>query len=139
MNPRLAKSVSLSKWPTLWLMLAGMLLLLASAAAKAENYNDGFIAAEKGDYKSALQYWGPLADQGNAAAQFNVGTLYHGGLGVNLDEAKAIEWYKKSAKNGYHKAQEYLSAGYREGWFGLPKDKAKADYWDQQLDNQSQK
>jgi len=134
MNSRFAKSVLLTKSPTAWLMLLGMLLLLASAVVKAETYNDGFIAAEKGDYQSALQYWGPLAEKGNAAAQFNIGMLYHGGLGVDLNEAKAIEWYKKSAKNGYPKAQEYLSAGYREGWFGLPKDKAKADYWENQLE-----
>jgi len=139
MKSRFAYSIALTKTPTAWLILLGMLLLLASAAVKAANYNDGFIAAEKGDYKSAVQYWGPLAEKGNAAAQFNLGMLYHGGLGVDLNEKKAIEWYKKSAKNGYYKAQEYLSAGYREGWFGLPKDKAKAEYWDNQLENSSSK
>jgi TPR repeat protein len=60
--------------------------------------------------------------------------LYHSGLGVDLDEAKAVSWYKKSASNGYYKAQEYLAVGYREGWFGLPKDSKKASYWEKQLE-----
>lgn len=111
-----------------------LLSIMFAFNAHAKSYNDGFIAAEKGDYQSAMQQWGPLAEQGHAIAQFNLGMLYHSGSGVDLNEAKAVEWYKKSAKNGYYKAQEYLSVGYREGWFGLPKDKAKADYWEKQLE-----
>ena len=52
-----------------------------------------------------------------------------------LDEAEAISWYKKSAENGYLKAQEYLAAGYLEGWFGLPKDAKKAAYWINKIEN----
>jgi len=101
---------------------------------QAKDYNDGFLAAESGDFKTAVQQWGPLAEQGHAIAQFNLALLYHSGLGVDLDEAKAVSWYKKSAKNGYYKAQEYLAVGYREGWFGLPKDSKQASYWEKQLE-----
>ena len=103
-------------------------------SAQAKDYNDGFLAAENGDFKSAVQQWGPLAEQGHAIAQFNLALLYHSGLGVDLDEARAVSWYKKSAKNGYYKAQEYLAVGYREGWFGLPKDSKQASYWEKQLE-----
>lgn len=102
--------------------------------AQARDYNEGFLAAEDGDFKSAMQQWGPLAEQGHAIAQFNLALLYHSGLGVDLDEARAVSWYKKSAKNGYYKAQEYLAVGYREGWFGLPKDGKQASYWEKQLE-----
>jgi TPR repeat protein len=102
--------------------------------AEARNYNEGFLAAESGDFNAAVQQWGPLADQGHPIAQFNMALLYHSGLGVDLNEAAALEWYKKSAKNGYYKAQEYMAVGYREGWFGLPKDNKQADYWEKQLE-----
>ena len=103
-------------------------------AAQAKDYNDGFLAAEGGDFKSAVDQWRPLAEQGHAIAQFNLALLYHSGLGVDLNEATAVNWYKKSANNGYYKAQEYLAVGYREGWFGLPKDLKQADFWEQRLE-----
>ena len=113
---------------------AAMLFSVITFNVQAKDYNDGFLAAEGGDFNSAVQQWGPLAEQGHAIAQFNLALLYHSGLGVDLDEAKAVSWYKKSASNGYYKAQEYLAVGYREGWFGLPKDSKKASYWEKQLE-----
>ncbi|HHI94435.1 MAG TPA: sel1 repeat family protein [Gammaproteobacteria bacterium] len=98
-------------------------------------YNAGLLASEAGDYAAAVVAWQPLASEGDAAAQFNLALMYHRGLGVATDEQKAVQWYKKSAANGYVKAQEFLAAAYREGWFGLEKDPQKAKYWDQQLEN----
>ncbi len=98
-------------------------------------YNTGLLASEAGDYKSAVVAWQPLANQGDGAAQFNLALMYHRGLGVALDEKKAVHLYQKSASNGYVKAQEFLAAAYREGWFGLKKDLQKAEYWSQQLEN----
>jgi len=110
-------------------------LLLSGFSVHARDLNAGLTAAQNGDYKMAVHHWEDLAKQGNAIAQFNMALLYHAGLGVEFNEAKAVELYIKSAKSGYHKAQEYLVVGYREGWFGLPKDSRKADYWEQQLEN----
>jgi TPR repeat protein len=101
-----------------------------ASAGFANSYNDGFIAAESGDYKTAFQEWAPLARQGNALAQFNLALLYHSGAGgVEANEQKAVSWYRKSAENGYYYAQEYMAVGYQEGWFGLQKDSKKAAYW----------
>lgn len=111
-----------------------LLLLGVSSAAFANNYNDGFLAAESGDYQTAVQKWEPLAKQGNPLAQFNLALMYHSGLGVKPDEMKALSWYHKAADNGYYIAQEYLAIGYQEGWFGLPKDSKQASYWLQRLD-----
>ena len=110
------------------------LFLGAASTVLANSYNKGFVAAEAGQYKTALQQWGPLAEKGHPIAQFNVALLYHSGSGVNRNEQKAVEWYIKSADNGYYKAQEYLVAGYSEGWFGLPRDDKKAAYWQKRLD-----
>jgi len=99
------------------------------------NYNAGLLASEAGDYGVAIGKWQPLAKQGDGAAQFNLALMYHRGLGVALDEKKAVHLYQKSATNGYGKAQEFLAAAYREGWFGLEKNSQKAKYWGQQLEN----
>ncbi len=98
-------------------------------------YNEGLLASESGDYATAVMAWQPLASQGDAAAQFNLALMYHRGLGVAADEQKAVQWYQKSASNGYARAQEFLAAAYREGWFGLEKNPQKAEYWGQQLEN----
>jgi TPR repeat protein len=115
-------------------MSIGVVLFSISLSVSASNYNEGFIAAESGNYQSAMKTWGPLAEQGHAVAQFNLALLYHSGSGISLDEKKAVEWYRKSAQNGYYKAQEYMAVGYREGWFGLPKDSEKAEYWEKKLE-----
>jgi len=81
-------------------------------------YNEGLLASESGDYTTAAMQWQPLAAKGDAAAQFNLALMYHRGLGVTMDEVAAVSWYHKSAENGYSKAQEFLAAAYREGWFG---------------------
>jgi TPR repeat protein len=107
--------------------------VIALSPVQAQDYNKGLLAAEAGDYTTAVQTWGPLASEGNSAAQFNIALMYHSGLGVPADEAKAVEWYRRSAENGYTKAQEFLAAAYREGWFGLPQDSQKAAYWDKRL------
>ena len=110
--------------------------VFTSLSVQANSYNKGLLAAESGDYKSAMKSWGPAAEKGDAAAQFNLATLYHSGLGLPQSEVEAVKWYIKSAENGYSIAQEYLAAAYREGWFGLSKDVKKAEYWENKLAKQ---
>lgn len=118
---------------TLFFTLSASMVL---TPAHSQDYNDGLLAAEMGDYDTAVGKWQPLAKQGDAMAQFNLALLYHRGLGVPIDEAKAVAWYQKSAENGYSKAQEFLAVAYQEGWFGLPRDSLKAEYWTQRLRQQ---
>ena len=42
----------------------------------------GLDAAQKGDFATALKEWKPLAEQGNARAQNNLGLMYVKGQGV---------------------------------------------------------
>jgi len=95
---------------------------------------DGVDAAIDGNYRSAYLNWINLAKRGDARAQFNLALLYHGGLYVKFNEDQALFWYRQAAENGIREAQEYLTVGYREGWFGLPVDKEKAEYWQHRLD-----
>ncbi len=110
-------------------LVIALIVTVALSMAQAHDYNDGLQAARTGDYNTAVMKWQPLAAQGDAMAQFNMALMYHRGLGVGIDETRAVAWYKKSANNGYIKAQEFLAAAYQEGWFGLPQDQQKANYW----------
>ncbi len=105
----------------------------AGITAQADSYTDAFVAAETGNYDRALTLFTPLAEEGNAQAQFNLALMYHGGLGVKRSEKEAVEWYERAASNGSKEAQEFLAVGYQEGWFGLPRDSKQANYWFQRL------
>ena len=68
--------------------LAPILLILAvllGGAGKAwsADLRKGLNAAKRGDYETALREWRPLAEQGNAVAQTNIGRLYRNGWGVS--------------------------------------------------------
>ncbi len=111
-------------------------LAVASGPLMAQEFNDGIFAAEVGDYKTAVAKWEPLAENGDADAQFNMALIYHKGLGVDPDEALAVGWYHRAANSGNPHAQEYLSVAYNEGWFGLPRNPELAHYWENRLKQQ---
>ncbi len=112
----------------------GILLgAVAVTTVQADSYTDAFAAAERGNYDQALNLFIPLAEQGNAQAQFNLALMYHGGLGVKRSEQQAVVWYQRAATNGSKEAQEFLAVGYQEGWFGLPRDNQQASYWFERL------
>jgi TPR repeat protein len=46
----------------------------------------------KQDYREAVQWYRKAADHGDAAAQFNLGTLYANGRGVAVDYVEAYHW-----------------------------------------------
>lgn len=101
--------------------IIGALLVLFSSAASAGPFEEGLAAYARGDYQSALRIWEPLAQQGDAAAQFNVGLLYSSGQGVPEDSGAAAHWYRLAADQGYAKAQLNLADLYADGR-GVPQD-----------------
>lgn len=64
-------------------------------------FNIALESYNSGDYKTAYEIWKDLADKGDASAQFKMGYLYRNGRGIEINKAKAIEWYRKSACQGY--------------------------------------
>ena len=89
---------------------------------------EGLNAASKGDYATALREWRPLAEQGDADAQFNLGQMYRMGQGVAQDDAEAMKWYRKAAEQGHAKAQSNLGFMYDKGQ-GVAQDDAEAVKW----------
>jgi len=83
------------------LMLIVVLLVSGAAVpAVAGPLEDGLEAYEKGDYATALRLWRPLAEQGNADAQSNLGTMYYKGQGLTQDYVQAHMWWNLSAAQG---------------------------------------
>jgi TPR repeat protein len=50
-----------------------------------------------GSYATALQHLRPLADQGDARAQFILGAMYAEGQGVPQNFADPVKWYRLAA------------------------------------------
>jgi uncharacterized protein len=112
-------------------LLRLILTLVFSAAAVpagAEPFKDAMAAYQKGDYGTAARLWRPLAEQGFANAQNNLGVLYAKGEGVPQDYAAAMSWYRKAAEQGSAYAQDSIGLMYTNGE-GVPKDYAAAVSW----------
>jgi len=61
------------------------------------------------DYAEAMRWYRKAADQGNAGAQNNIGTLYDNGQGVRQDLPQARAWMQKAAASGYESAKKWLA------------------------------
>jgi hypothetical protein len=48
----------------------------------SQDFQKGLTAYKSGDYATALREWTPLAKQGDAFAQYNLGVMYGNGQGV---------------------------------------------------------
>jgi TPR repeat protein len=55
---------------------------------------------EKSDYATALRLMSPLAENGNSLAQYFLGLMYNGGLGVPQDYVVAHMWFNLAAARG---------------------------------------
>jgi cell division septation protein DedD len=90
-------------WRTLAIGLSVMAAMPALADVKA-----GVDAWQQGDYAKAISEWRPLADAGDADAQFNLGQAYKLGRGVQPDLRAATDWYRKAAAQGHQRAEDNL-------------------------------
>jgi ATP-dependent protease ClpP protease subunit len=103
-------------------------ILVVATQAWAGPFENGIKAYDEGKFETALSFWLPLAEQGLAAAQFNLGILYEKGQGVTQDFAESARWYLKAAERGDPDAQFKVAALYENG-NGLPLDPEKARQW----------
>ena len=59
-------------------------------------------------YEDAVVWFRKAAEQGNPAAQFNLGVAYAGGTGVPQSSEEARKWFQKAADQGFAPAKEIL-------------------------------
>jgi TPR repeat protein len=99
-----------------------------NSASNNVNLNNGLKAIDRGDHQTALKLWVPLARQGDATAQHNLGVIYENGEDVRQDYTEALKWYRKAAESGYAPSQINLGNMYADGK-GVEKDNQKARKW----------
>jgi uncharacterized protein len=81
--------------------IAAMLLLFSFALPVAAGpLEDATIAFNRRDYATALRLTRPLAEQGDATAQYNLGVFYDNGLAVPQDHVRALMWFNLAAAQG---------------------------------------
>ena len=100
----------------------------AWADTLVQQYEQGLTAYKQSDYQTAFKLWLPLAEQGDATAQFNLGVMYNKGQGVKQDDVEAVKWYRKAAKQGEASAQFNLGSMYADGR-GVKQDYVEAVKW----------
>ena len=72
----------------------------------------------------AVKYLTRAAENGQAVAQYRLGTLYERGQGVAADPAKASHWYELAAAQGNRKAMHNLAV-----FYASKKDMTNAARW----------
>ena len=95
--------------------------LLLGVPSYSADFNKGLTAAQSGDFATALKEWKPLAEEGNAAAQNNLGLMYDNGWGVPQDYKESVYWYRLAVEQGYEVAQYNLGLMYEKGKGVVPK------------------
>lgn len=110
------------------LLAGGVFALSLFGVAAAGPLEDGVAAYESKDYATAFRLFQPLAEQGDAVAQYQLGNMYVFGRGVHADSGQAAVWFRKAAEQGNPKAQYSLGFLYDNG-MGVTQDYAQAFAW----------
>src|SRR3954466_8335467 len=82
--------------------------VLVAAPVSAQSVKAGIDAWQKADYAAAVAIWRPIAERGDADAQFNLGQAYRLGRGVPIDLGAAQLWFERAASKGHVDAQTTL-------------------------------
>lgn len=109
-------------------LVTSILVVTGCTTAPDDNIKGGLNAFDRGEYETALKLWLPLAKQGNAVAQHNLGVIYENGKGVPLDYSEAFQWYLKAAESDYAPSQINLGRMYDSGT-GVGLDHRVARRW----------
>lgn len=108
-------------------LLALSLLLLGRAAAMADTPS-GLVYMKQGLYLRALMEFEDPAKAGDPVAEANLGAIYHYGLGISANFAKAAQYYHAAALQGNLDAQLGLGVLYTMGK-GVPPSFVIARMW----------
>lgn len=97
------------------LTLAALLATTLSSYSTAGQLEDGDGLFKQKNFAGALSLWRPLANQGNAEAQYRIGDIYFSGMSVAQDYNEAAKWYMNAARQGNSPAISALNLMYSEG------------------------
>ena len=114
------------------IFIVAFALVSSSCAANLDHEQSlqkGMSAYERGDFTEALKEWQTLAEEGNAAAQANLGSLYISGKGVPADDLEAAKWFTKAAFQSSVIAQLSLGYMHEKGLVGGTPNHSEATRW----------
>ena len=78
------------------LLILPVLLLLVGNPASSADFQKGLDAYGRGGCAGTFREWRPLANQGDAAAQVNLGIMHRFGTCVVEDDVEAVKWPRLS-------------------------------------------
>ena len=96
-------------------ILLFLVLILSAASIAYADINEAYSALEKENYTQAFSIFKQYAEQGDAEAQYALGTLYYEGKGINQDIQQSVNWMQKAAEQGLADAQLALGDLYFNG------------------------
>ncbi|MEM7071452.1 MAG: tetratricopeptide repeat protein, partial [Pseudomonadota bacterium] len=96
--------------------------------AQPLRFEDGIIASERGDFKTAFDIWSALGEKGDVRAQYNLGVMYSKGEGVERDDLKSYDWHLRAARKNFALSQYVLAIIYQQG-LGVKADIQKSVKW----------
>ena len=106
----------------------GVLFWIGFVVPVSAGYDEGRSAYARNDYVTAFHEWLAVGLNGHDEAQYSLGVLYSGGLGVPQDHVQAANWFRMAADRDLPAAQMKLGELYQEGK-GVPKDSQEAYFW----------
>ena len=98
--------------------------------AALADFDAGYDAYLRGHWPRAVDAFTPLADRGDAHAQFYLGVMRNeGGHGIAEDKTAALAWLRRAAEQGHMGAQYELYLYYSAGSEADEDALAKRLYW----------
>jgi TPR repeat protein len=80
----------------------------------------------EGNFAEAYCIMKPLADDGDAEAQYNIGWMYFNGYGLAINDNLALKWWQQASDQGYVDATFSMAMLYSLGEGQVKKDMGRA-------------
>ncbi|BBM03561.1 hypothetical protein [Microbulbifer sp. GL-2] len=108
--------------------LGALLIISCSNAEDVPAKDKAAQYVEAGNFDKAYKVLLPIAQAGDAEAQFGLAMLISNGYGSAQGKSDAeqdklvLHWLKLSTKGGNEKTRLWLADSYSNGWYGLEKN-----------------
>jgi TPR repeat protein len=109
-------------------MRAALVMFALALAVRADDADTALAEYRADRLDRAVEIAKPLAEKGDAKAQFVLGEVYRDGRGIGRDLEQAASWYEKAARQGHTGAMVRLAEAYRAG-AGVKADDKMAVAW----------
>lgn len=93
----------------MFLLVAALPAAAFTASDRDASFNEAVAAMKLGNYAIALEKFTILAEQGDLAAQYDLGWMRARGLGARTDNVAAYQWFSLVAKAGQELGRQALS------------------------------